>query len=156
MVPVFLAAAAMVPHKVLAEEKEIIRNEGWYHVAGRYYASAPDADKMRRLEAERRVRGVLQCELPVCAFCFERIPADVTPVAIAMRDVHPACAAQFDAWYVSHPSENDLRWRDVTDDTPVWWDDDKEPSCKWGDLMLADRKTVDMTADGRLVGGYPF
>src|SRR2546430_1483579 len=99
MVPIYLAAEPQVSHEVLAEEKEIIRNEGWFHVNGLYYASAPDADKMRRLEAEKRVRnGVLQCELSVCAFCFERIPRDVKPVAIAMRQVHPHCAKEFEAW----------------------------------------------------------
>jgi hypothetical protein len=55
MVPVFLTAAPMVPHSVLAEEKQILRSEGYFHVRGIYYASSADADKMRRLEAARRV-----------------------------------------------------------------------------------------------------
>ena len=153
MVPAFLAAAPVVPHAVLEQEKAIIREEGWFHVDGRYYRSAPDADKMRRLEAERRVRGVLQRELPVCAFCFERIPADQQPVPIAMRDVHPDCAKQFDAWVSDHSEEMDPRWSEITDETPVEFDGE---ICAWGDLILADRKTVDMLEDGRLIGGYPF
>jgi hypothetical protein len=154
MVPVFLPAAPVVPHEVLEEEKRIIREEGWFHVAGRYYRSAPDADKMRRLEAEKRVRsGRLQCELPVCAFCFERIPRDVAPVAIAMRDVHPHCAKEFEAWVAGDPAGWDPRWNKVTDETPVEFDGE---ICAWGDLMLADRKTVEITEDGRFVGGYPF
>lgn len=54
---------------------------------------------------------------------------------------------------------NDPRWRDVTDDTVVMWNnqnDTPEVTCRWGDLMLADRKTVEMHPDGTLHGGYPF
>lgn len=55
--------------------------------------------------------------------------------------------------------QNDPRWKEITDDTTVMWDnnDDKpEEPCRWGDLMLADRKTVVMRPDGTLHGGYPF
>src|SRR5438105_510048 len=138
MVPVFLPAAPVVPHAVLEQENAIIKQEGWFHVDGHHYPSAPDADKMRRLEAQRRVRnGVLQCELPVCAFCIERIPADQQPVRIAMRDVHPDCAKKFDAWVYEHEEEMDPRWSEVTDETPVEFDGE---ICAWGNLMLADRK----------------
>lgn len=55
-------------------------------------------------------------------------------------------------------SDNDPRWKDVNDDTIVMWDKDgqtPEP-CRWGGLMQADRKTVEMHEDGSLHGGYPF
>lgn len=55
-------------------------------------------------------------------------------------------------------SDNDPRWKDVNDDTIVMWDRDgqtPEP-CRWGGLMQADRKTVEMHEDGTLHGGYPF
>jgi hypothetical protein len=55
MIAAILAAAPMVSHAVLAEEKEILRSEGYFHVRGIYLANAADADKLRRLEAERRV-----------------------------------------------------------------------------------------------------
>jgi hypothetical protein len=150
MVPVFLPAV-VVPHAVLEEEKAIIEAEGWFHVAGRYYRSAPDADKVRRLEAERRVTEKERLPL-ICAFCFERIGGQVA-VIIAMRPVHPACAKEFDRWITEHPSENDPRWLEVNDVTPVTFEG---KVCRWGDLMLADRKTVEMQSDGSLIGGYPL
>ena len=55
MISAILAAAPMVSHAVLAEEKEILRSEGYFHVRGIYLANAADADRLRRLEAERRV-----------------------------------------------------------------------------------------------------
>jgi len=153
MVPVFLPAAPIVPHAVLDEEKEILRSEGYFHVRGLYFANAFDADKMRRREAERRVAARERlAALPACAFCFEKIGGQVA-VVIAMKPVHPACAQRFDAWIAGHPSENDTRWKDVTDDTLVDFDGEMT---RWGDLMVQDRKTVDMLPDGRLVGGYPL
>jgi hypothetical protein len=116
MVPVFFPAAPPVPHAVLAEEKVIIRDDGWFHVGLRYYASAPDADKMRRLEAERRV---------------------------AERERH----GRFCAWCDGKLLQL------VTDDTLVDFDGEM---CRWGSLMIQDRKTVEMKPDGSLVGGYNF
>jgi hypothetical protein len=55
MVPMFLEAAPMVSHAVMAEENEILRTEGYFHVRSIYFANAADADKARRFEAERRV-----------------------------------------------------------------------------------------------------
>ena len=166
MVPVFLAAAPMVPHAVLAEEKVIIRNEGWFHVAERYFASAPDADRMRRLEAERRVAERARLE-GICAWCNKRILANEPSVQISYRWVHAKpCALEFDAFVYGgeRPApdpaaaagpggENDPRWALVTDNTPVEFDGEL---CRWADLMLADRKTVEMRPDGSLVGGYPI
>lgn len=151
MVPIYLPPV-VVPHEVLEEEKAIIAAEGWFHVAGLYYRSAPDADKMRRLEAERRVTERERQEKLVCAFCFEKISRHVA-VIIAMRPVHPSCAKEFEAWVDGDPAGWDPRWNAVTDDTPVDFDGE---TCRWGDLMLADRKTVEIQSDGRLVGGYPF
>jgi hypothetical protein len=98
----------------------------------------------------RRLREI---EPKVCAFCFERIAADVTPVVIAQRNVHPECAKEFDAWIASTPEENDPRWLEVTDATPVEFDG---KMTTWGELMLTDRKNVEILPDGRLVGRYPF
>lgn len=148
MVPIYLPPV-VVPHEVLDEEKAIIKAEGWFHVAGQYYRSAPDADKMRRLEAERRISEKERHENLTCAWCLEKIGGQVA-VVIAMRAVHPSCAKEFDAWVSDHTEEMDPRWAKVTDDTSV---DFNGESCKWRNLMLADRKTVEMTRDGRLVGG---
>jgi hypothetical protein len=151
MVPVF-QAPAIVPHAVLEEERKMIVEEGWFHVAGRYIASAPDADKARRTEAERRVAEKERREALTCAFCFEPIGGHVA-VVLAMRAVHPACAKEFDRWIMETPRQNDERWLAVTDDSLVDFDGE---TLRWGDLMLADRKTVEMQSDGRLVGGYPL
>ncbi len=50
MVPIY-CLPAVVSHAVLAEERAIIRAEGWYHVRGKYIASAPLADNARRVGA---------------------------------------------------------------------------------------------------------
>lgn len=53
----------------------------------------------------------------------------------------------------------DPRWHDVNDDTIVWWNNnDGKPAerTRFGDLMMQDRKTVEMAPDGTLHGGYPF
>jgi hypothetical protein len=151
MVPIFLPQLE-VPHAVLEEERAIIREEGWYHVAGRYIASAPDADKARRIEAEQRVAERERCERLTCAWCLERITGHVA-VVIAMRAVHPACAKEFDAWISEHPRENDPRWSGVTGSSPV---DFNGEMTTWGALALQDRKVVELLPDGRLVGGYPL
>src|SRR5438045_2780060 len=96
MVPIYLPPV-VVPHEVLDEEKKIIVEEGWFHVAGTYYPNAANADKMRRLEAERRATERERQEKLVCAWCFEKIGGHVA-VIIAMRAVHPTCAKEFEAW----------------------------------------------------------
>jgi hypothetical protein len=175
MVPVFLAAAPMVPHAVLAEEKEILRSEGYFHVSGLYYRNAADADKMRRLEAERRVdqarvderRAAERSAGVVCGWCEKVIPIGVPTVIIAFRWVHAEpCADEYDAFTAGSSTtspapdpaaaagpggEHDPRWSLVTDATLVEFEGEMTT---WGDLMLADRKTVEMLPDGRLVGGY--
>lgn len=94
------------------------------------------------------------CEaLAVCAWCFERIPEGVVPVEIAFRKLHAHCADQFDDWIANDPGGWEPAWAKVTDDSLV---DFGGQTCRWGDLMLADRKTVDLKPDGRLVGGYRF
>jgi hypothetical protein len=148
MVPIY-QAPAIVPHAVLEEEKQIIREFGWYHVGDRYYANAADADKMRRLEAERRVSDR---ERLTCAFCFEKITGNVA-VIIAMRAVHPSCAKEFDAWVSSKPEENDPRWSTVTAETPVLFDGEMTT---WSDLAGNERMMCTFGADGVLVGGMAF
>jgi hypothetical protein len=148
MVPIHFPPV-VVSHAVLEEEKAIINAEGWFHVAGRYYASAPDADKVRRLEAERRVA---EKERRVCAFCFERIDGQVS-VVIATKPVHVGCAERFELWITDHPSENDPRWLSVNDSTPVRFGDELTT---WGSLSQAERQEVSMTKDGKFVGSYSF
>lgn len=151
MVPIFLPPA-VVPHAVLEEETAIIKAEGWYHVNTIYYRSAPDADKMRRLEAERRVTERERQQKLTCAFCFEKIDGHVA-VIIAMRAVHPSCAKEFDAWVSSKPEENDPRWLTVTAETPVLFDGEMT---MWSDLSGNERMECDFGADGVLVGGMAF
>ena len=248
MVPLYLPPV-VVPEEVLEEEKAIVREEGYFYIAGRYIRSATDADKVRRLEAEHRVRERERLER-ICAWCNFLFTAGEPTVVVGLRKIHQTpCADEFDAWAyeretarlpddicikcgmdrehvekfgthvypdskacypedkwemdgpygypppaedhafvraetaallpafascrspISHLREgaregesrvhhaakiaqsNDPRWSLVTDDTLV--DFDGEMS-RWGDLMVQDRKTVDMLEDGRLVGGYPF
>lgn len=152
MVPVHLSQADKPSDAILRAETMLLQRDGCYHVGSLYFAKQADALFVRRLEAERIVRAKEQHDALVCAFCFEKIGGSVA-VVIAMRPVHPACAKEFDAWISEHPTENDERWLSVTDDTAVEFDGE---FCRWGELMLQDRKTVDMLANGRLVGGYPL
>ncbi|MDQ6769830.1 MAG: hypothetical protein M3Z54_07580 [Gemmatimonadota bacterium] len=140
MVPIYLPPV-VVPHAVLEEEMAIIKAEGWYHVAGQYYASAPDADKMRRLEAERRV-AERERLARICAWCNEEIRNGQFSNTVALAKVHDRCAEEFNNW-----------WSLVTDDTIVDFDGEET---RWGDLMVQDRKVCEFQPDGRLVGGYPF
>jgi hypothetical protein len=165
---------------VLEEEKAIIKAEGWFHVAGGYYRNAADADKMRRLEAERRVREKERLEKLVCAFCSTPITGDVA-VVIAMKPVHPSCAKEFEAWVYGEekesapatppvPLEQQLRksielGRIQDDELVSWgqWVDEDTPNeryeyeqVRWADLSVYERHTVERQPDGRLVGGYPF
>lgn len=48
--------------RVLAHERDILAAEGPYHVEGRYYANPDDADRQRRLVAERAVREAARVE----------------------------------------------------------------------------------------------
>lgn len=179
MVPIYLPPV-VVPHEVLAEEKAIIAEEGWFHVAGSYYRNAADADKMRRLEAEQRVRERERLEKLVCAFCSKRITGNVA-VVIAMKPVHPSCAKEFEAWVYGEgkepvtavppvPLEQQLRksielGRIQDEDLVEWgqWVDEDTPNeryeyeqVRWGALSVYERHTVERRPDGRLVGGYPF
>jgi hypothetical protein len=51
--PVFLPPAPATSPAVRAFERAVLAAEGRHHVAGRYFASGADADRFRRLEAER-------------------------------------------------------------------------------------------------------
>jgi AraC-like DNA-binding protein len=48
--------------RVVAHERGILAAEGPYHVEGRYYANPDDADRQRRLVAERAVREAARLE----------------------------------------------------------------------------------------------
>jgi AraC-like DNA-binding protein len=48
--------------RVLAHERDILAAEGPYHVEGRYYANPDDADRQRRLVAERMVREAVRLD----------------------------------------------------------------------------------------------
>jgi AraC-like DNA-binding protein len=48
--------------RVLAHERDILAAEGPYHVEGRYYANPDDADRQRRLVAERMLREAARLE----------------------------------------------------------------------------------------------
>lgn len=137
---------------ILEAEAQLLERDGVYHVGSLYFAKQSDASFVRRLEAEKVVSAKERHEALTCAFCFGKIVGQVA-VIIAMRAVHPACAKDFDAWIESTPAENDPRWTAVTNDTLVEFDGEET---RWGDLMLADRKTVEIQTDGRLVGGYPL
>lgn len=174
--------AAVVSHAVLDEEKRIIAQEGWFTVASRYYANAFDADRMRRLEAERRVAERERQEKLVCAWCLERITGNVA-VIIAMKAVHPSCAKEFEAWWQEGdpikqgpdnippvPLEQQLSksielGRIQNDEMVSWgqWVDEDTPNeryeyepVRWADLSVYERHTVERGADGLLRGGYPL
>lgn len=51
--PVFLPQAPVPSPAVRAFERAAIAAEGPHHVAGRYFARSDDADRARRVEAER-------------------------------------------------------------------------------------------------------
>lgn len=51
--PVFLPPAPAPSPAVRAFERAVLAAEGPHHVAGRYFARSDDADRMRRIEAER-------------------------------------------------------------------------------------------------------
>lgn len=150
-VPIY-RPAAVVSHEVLAEEKQIIALEGWWHVNEIYYANAFDADRMRRLEAEKRVRErerqqILRARAAEaehaklgCAWCSQPIVGHVA-VVIALKPVHPACAKEFEEWTASSEAEPDPRnvppvpveqqpGRIQDDETVLWgqWVDEDTPN----------------------------
>lgn len=97
VVPIYLRAV-VVPDAVLEEEKAILREEGYFYVAGRYIASAPDAGNVRRLEAERRVSERERLER-ICAWCNSVFRDSEPRVVIGLRKIHETpCADEFDAW----------------------------------------------------------
>ena len=97
MVPVY-HEPAVVPHAVLEEEAAIIKAEGWFHVRGIYLASATDADKARRVEAERRVAERERAARHLCAWCREEIRNGQFTAVVALETVHDCCAREFNAW----------------------------------------------------------
>jgi hypothetical protein len=170
MVPIYHPAAE-VSHEVVREEKRIIRLEGWYHVRGTYYANAFDADRARRLEAERRVE-----ERDLCLWCH-KANAGAATVDAAGEKIHAVpCGQEFDEFTREQsplpppPLEQSLRkslelGRVRDDDDVLWgeWIDSDTPNeryeyepVKWRDLSCYERHTVERQPDGRLVGGYPF
>jgi hypothetical protein len=168
MVPIYLPPV-VVPHEVLEEEKAIIRAEGWFHVAGQYYRSAPDADKMRRLEAEKRIRDRDRR----CAWCAKPIDAAAAVEAAGEKIHADPCAKEFESFTSPAPIiplEQQLRksielGRIQDNDLVAWgqWVDEDTPNeryeyeqVKWSELSVYERHTVERQPDGRLVGGYPF
>ena len=152
MVPIYLPQADKPSDAIVEAEAMLLERDGLYHVGQLYFAKPADASFVRRIEAERIVREQERHEALVCAFCFEKFGGQVA-VVIAMRPVHPACAKEFDAWVSDHPSENDPRWLKITDDSPVEFDGEM---CSWGSLAGNEKITVEIQADGRLVGGFPL
>lgn len=175
MVPLFLATAPTVRWAVLAEEKEIIRREGWFTIAGRYFANAFDADRQRRLEAERRVDEKERREAQlragvVCAWCEKPIAIGEPAVIVAFSWVHAKpCAEEFDDFTSGQTPPDpaglppaldaqlrkmldDARWADVRDDTPVLFDGEWTT---WGNLAGNERMTCEFNAQGELEGGFP-
>lgn len=65
--PVFLPQAPAPSPAVRAFERAVLAAEGLFHVAGRYYARSDDADRMRRIEAERFEREAARFVASDCA-----------------------------------------------------------------------------------------
>lgn len=97
-----LLPVVVVDPAVLAEEAQIVREEGWLHVAGRYFANASDAATQRRWEAERRVReGMTRHN--VCSWCMDEIEGRrVEPHP--GKPMHPWCASEADVWMYDGPT----------------------------------------------------
>jgi hypothetical protein len=151
MVPIHLSADRP-SSAILEAEAMLLERDGPYHVGDLYFASQSDAETVRRIEAERIVRGNDRRGALTCAFCGETIIGQVV-VVIAMRSVHPKCAARFDAWVAGHLAENDPRFNTVTHSTVVIWEG--EPTT-WGSLSQNEKQSCEFDADGRLVGGSPI
>src|SRR5690242_14714486 len=97
MVPIY-HEPAVVPHAVLEEEAVIIKAEGWFHVRGIYLSSALDADKARRVEAERRVAERERLATRNCAWCHQEIRNGQFTQVVALETVHDRCAKEFEGW----------------------------------------------------------
>jgi hypothetical protein len=161
--------AAVVPHAVLDEEKEIIRTEGFFHVRQVYYANAFDADRARRWEAERRVAEKARS----CTWCSKPI-AGAPVVEAAAETIHAdPCGKEFSSFTEAAPLiplEQQLRksielGRIRDDELVQWgeWVDEDTPNerygyqpVRWAELSVYERHTVERQANGKLVGGYPL
>jgi|HubBroStandDraft_6_1064221.scaffolds.fasta_scaffold931074_1 hypothetical protein len=97
MSPVFQQPRT-IPPAVHVEAAAILQIEGAYHVAGRYIPCATDAATVRQIEAERRVtqRERQRRLMATCVWCNTALTATDTPVEIGGRNLHVACADEFD------------------------------------------------------------
>lgn len=149
MVPIYHPQAPKPSDAILEAEARLLERDGHNHVGQLYFRSEADAALWRRVEAEKIVEDAARRARLTCAFCHERIEGNVA-VIFATKAVHPNCAKEFEAW---SRGENDIRWQDVTDSTPVEFEGE---TTTWGELAVQDRKTCEMLPDGRIVGGYEF
>jgi hypothetical protein len=154
----------MVSQEVLEEERRIIEMEGWFTVANRYYANAFDADKARRIEAERRVADVAK----KCAWCSEYLVEGKWVEAAGERIHADPCLKEFDEFTRTSPAapapppppvpleqqlRKSLELGRITNDTVVLWGewvDQDTPNeryayeeVKWGELSVYERHTVE-------------
>ena len=85
--------------RVLAHERDILAAEGPYHVEGRYYANPDDADRQRRLVAERAIREAARLEQWVGQGIVEHgAGASITPALTHVATwLKPRERAQVDA-----------------------------------------------------------
>lgn len=144
MVPIYLPPV-VVSHEVLDEEKAIIAEEGWFHVAGRYYRSAPDADKMRRLEAERRVERARRVKTAAARGATVAEPPALIPLEQTLRKSIELGRIQDD---------DTVEWGEwIYQDTPN--ERFARELVRWGDLSVYERHTVEFV-EGKLVGGFPI
>ena len=149
MVPIYLKPV-VVPPEVLEEEKAIVREEGYFYVAGRYVRSASDADKLRRLEAEGRVAERERLSR-ICAWC-ERILKEGEPtVVIGLRKVHQRpCADEFDAWVYERETPR------LPDDVCIKSGLDREHVEKWGTHVYPDSKACYPEDKWEMDGPYGY
>jgi hypothetical protein len=134
MVPIYHPAAT-VPHEVLEEERRIIAVEGWFTVADRYYANAFDADRARRIEAERRT--TVRKENPL----LPPPPLEQSlRKSIELRRVQDDDLVEWGEWLRDDTGEE----RYVTELVP------------WRELSCYERHTCERKPDGKLVGGFPI
>lgn len=96
MTPIFQQAVVVSP-AVQAEDDAILAAEGSYHVAGRYIPCASDADKVRRVEAERRVEGRAReaSHAVICPWCNQPVKPG-SAINLGGRNLHGACVDEFD------------------------------------------------------------
>ena len=105
--PVFFPQAAPPSPEILRAERAILDEEGQYHVEGRYFANATDADRQRRWAAERRVREEVRrsdwrtrWEAPAAALVPVRSPAIST--WLTARERARVAAANIDGPAMAH------------------------------------------------------